>query len=449
MIEEWQEVRRKLQNSLSKGQYDFWVSTIEFLGKEDASLILGCRNRFHVEWLREKLQVNLLTVAREHFPGIERVEYRILEERQDEHGQAHEEELQQVSINDLIVRSKPAFNPRFTFDRFVVGKSNQFAYAAAMAMASGQQLLNQPVYLMADPGLGKSHLSHAVGNFLNSRHPQVRVQYATTEQFANEMIFSLRRGTIEAFKNKYRSCCDVLLLEKIEFLSGKEKIQSELLYTLDELMNRGKKVLYTGNAHPKNISKLNSELQSRLGGVLLAAIERPDFQTRLEIIRRKGECENVHLPADVMEFLASRVTGDVRQLESCFVGIAAKSSILNVPVSLDLAQEVTQTMLDRLPKITIDHIQRLICETFRISREALVSKSRKKELALARRIGIYLCRQYTSESLECIGGAFQRSHSSILYAVNGISKEMEDSNSKIKRHVDYISRRLEISCLSG
>ncbi|NLI83180.1 MAG: chromosomal replication initiator protein DnaA [Deltaproteobacteria bacterium] len=446
---DWQEVQRKLRNSLSRGRYDFWVSTIEFLKIEDACLVLGCQNRFHMEWLREKLNADLLRVAREHFPGVERVEYRIVQHKPELYDRGRNQDERQVSINDLIVRSRPAFNPRFTFEQFVVGKCNQFAYAAAMAMASGQQFLNQSVYLMADPGLGKSHLSQAVGNFLCARSPQVRVQYATTEQFANEMIFSLKQGSIEAFKNKYRSCCDVLLLEKIEFLSGKEKVQSELVYTLDELMNQGKKILCTGNTHPKNISRLNSELQSRLGGILVATIDRPDFQTRLEIIRRSVQRENIPMSHEVMEFLASRITGDVRRLESCLVGIVAKSSILNVPVSLELAEEVTQTMLDRLPKITIDHVQKLVCETFQVSREDLVSKSRKKELALARKVGMYLCRQYTSESLECIGGAFKRSHGSILYAVNGIAREMEDDNSKLKRQVEYLRRRLEISCLSG
>ncbi len=448
MQTKWEEVRKKLQQSLSKGQYDFWVSTIECVGFEDGCLILDCRNRFHVEWLREKLESKLVAIAKEQFPALRRVEYRVIVEEDKDPGEVREQAgFHQLNIDDLVVRSRPPFNQRFTFDHFVVGKCNQFAYAASMGMASGQQMFNHSVYLMADAGLGKSHLSHAVGNYLLHQHPGVRVQYATTEQFANEMIFALKQGNIEVFKSKYRACCDILLLEKIEFLSGKEKVQSELVYTLDELMDRGKKVLCTGSAHPRDIPKLNLALQSRLGGILVAGIEPPDFETRKEIIRRKSQSDGVMLPENVAEFLANRINGDVRQLESSLVGIIAKSSILKVPISLELAEEVSQVMLDRLPKITIHRIQQTVCETYQISRELLISNSRKKELTLARKIGMYLCRQYTSESLECIGGAFNRSHSSTVYAVQAIRKEMEDSNSKVKRQVDHVSRRLEIGCL--
>jgi chromosomal replication initiator protein len=448
MEQEWQQVKRKLQKSLSKGQYDLWVSTLEFLGCEDGRLILGCQNRFHIEWLREKLEMKLLAMTLQHFPGVRKLEYRMAANRPAEEPEVEAARPHQITFSDLIKRVGPAFNPRFTFDHFVVGSCNQFAYAAAMAMANSQQLYNQSVYLLSDTGLGKSHLTHAVGNYLYNRKPDVRVQYVTTEQFANEMIFSLKNGNMEAFKNKFRTGCDILLLEKIEFLSGKEKIQKELVYTLDELMDRGKKILCTGNAYPKDIPKLNSELQSRLGGVLFAPIEKPDFKTRIEIIKRKTYLENIRVPMEVVEFLADRITGDVRQLESCLVGLMAKSNILRTPITLDLAREVSQTMLDHLPKINIDHIQKIVCTTFKVSLEDLRSTSRRKEIALARKIGMYLAREYTTESLQSIGKSFKRSHSSVLYAVNGIHKEMEEANGRLKREVEYISRRLETSCLS-
>ena len=449
MEQEWFEIKKKLQRTLSRGQYDLWVSTIDFLGADDACLRLACRNRFHIEWVREKLEEKLLVIVREHFPRVQKIEYGIA--REDESGKPEEEPAdgpKQISFNDLIKHAGPAFNPRFTFDQFVVGHCNQFAYASAMGMASDQRLFNQSVFLLSETGLGKSHLSHAVGNYLLMSKPDLRVQYVTTEQFANEMIFALKHGSIEAFKNKFRTGCDVLLLERIEFLSGKEKVQNELVYTLDALMDRGKKVLCTGNAYPRDIPKLNVELQSRLGGILIAPMERPDFRTRMEIIKRKVYNENIHLPMDVIEYLAEKITGDVRQLESCLVGMIAKTSILGIPVTLQLASEVTQTMLDHLPKITVDHIQRVLCASFQISLEDLKSPSRRKEISIARKIGMFLCRQYTTESLAAIGKAFQRSHSSVLYAVNGLGKDIEAKNSKLKRQVEYVSHRLETSCLT-
>ncbi len=449
MEQEWLQVKKKLQQSLSKGQYDLWVSTLEFLGFEDHRLIVGCQNRFHIEWLREKLEMKLLAIALQHFPTVRKVEYQIIKGLQPEAPKDRGEGPQQISFSDLVKRTGPAFNPRFTFDHFVVGNCNRFAHAAAMAMVNSRQVYNQSVYLLSDTGLGKSHLTHAVGNYLFGSNPELRVQYITAEQFANEMILSLKQDKIETFKSKFRQGCDVLLLEKIEFLSGKEKIQKELMYTLDELMDRGKKILCTGNAYPKDIPKLSSELQSRLSGVLVAPIEKPDFKTRMEIIKRKSHSESVRLPMEVMEFLADRITGDVRQLESCLVGLIAKTNIMGTPITLSLAHEVTQTMLDHLPRITVDHVQRTVCSSFRITLDDLKSACRRKEIALARKIGMYLSRQYTSESLESIGRSFRRSHSSVLYAVSGMQKEMEEDNSKIRRQVEYIIQRLETSCLSG
>jgi len=451
MGEEWQDIKKELKKSLSKGQYDLWVTTIEFLGQSEDRLMLGCRNKLHIEWLREKLEPKMLAISRKFLPRTARIEYRLVSESRFEDApddQPHDFPVQ-VNFHELIRRPGPSFNPRFTFDHFVVGQCNQFAYAASMAMASGQQFYNQSVYLLSGTGLGKSHLSHAIGNHLVGKKPELRVHYVTTEQFANEMIYALRNDKIEAFKNKFRSGCDVLLLERIEFLSGKEKIQNELIYTLDELLDRGKRILCTGSTYPKDIPRLNNELKSRLGGLLVAPIESPDFKTRMEIVKRKAQTENVRLPMEIVEFLADRISGDVRQLESCLVGLIAKTNILGVPITLHYAQEIMQTMLDRLPKITIDHVQQVVCDSYQISLTELQSPSRRKELAKARKIAMYLCRQYTSESLTAIGKSFKRSHSSVLYAVNGLNKEMVEKNNKLKRQVDYISRRLETSCLSS
>jgi chromosomal replication initiator protein len=446
MEQKWQEVRKRLQSCLSKGQYDLWVSSIEFLGLENETVELGCKNRFHIEWLREKLENRLLEAVRVQFPLVRRLEYRLLNDICEPEEYPPAEPPRQVVMSDFIKRSEPVFNPRFTFEQFVVGSSNELAFATAKGMATGQQLHNSSIYLLSETGLGKSHLSHAVGSHICSLAPGLRVHYVTAEQFANEMIYSLKNGNIESFKTKFRNECDVLLLEKVEFLSGKEKVQNELVYTLDELMDRGKRILYTGNTFPKEIPKLTIELQSRLSGALVAPIGPPDFNTRIEIIRKKALRENVCLSQEVMNLMAERVTGDIRQLESCLIGVIAKSNIQGLPITPDLAQEVTETMLDRLPKLTLDHIQQIVCTAFNISLEDLRSSKRRKELTEARKIGMYLCRRYTTESLESIGRSFKRTHSSVLYAINDLAKGMDKDN-KIKRRVEHISRRLDASCL--
>lgn len=451
MDQVWLEIKRRLQSCLSRGQYDLWVSPVEFLGMEGETAALGCKNRFHIEWIREKLETKLLGVVREFFPVVRRLAYEIITAAPSEEEPVVEvvqpELPRQIVMSDLIKRAGPVFNPRFTFDQFVVGKSNELAFATARGLACGQQLYNNSAYILARTGLGKSHLSQAVGSHIRRESPGLRVHYVTAEQFANEMIFSLKNGNIERFKTKFRSDCDVLILEKVEFLSGKERVQDELVYTLDELMYQGKRILYTGNAFPKDIPRLSNELQSRLSGILAAPIEPPDLSTRIEIIRKKALSENARLPREVIHFMAERVMGDIRHLESCLIGVLAKSNIQGVPVTLDMARQLTETMLERLPKITVDHIQQIICSTYNLSVDDLKSPKRRKELAVARKVGMYLCRRYTTESLQSIGKSFSRSHSSVLYAVNDLTKLMEKDN-KIKRQVEHVSHRLDASCLA-
>ena len=450
MEQEWSEIKDHLQAAMPRGQFDLWVATVEFLGIREQRLMLGCRSQIHVEWLHEKLEQRLLHLAQQRYPGLVGLDYQLIAPVQEDAKNQFSDSkpfYRQIEFKNVLLNPINQLNRRFTFDHFVVGSCNQFAHAASLAMAGGHQLYHPFVYLFSDTGLGKSHLSHAVGNHLRREQPATRVQYATAEQFANEMIFSLKKDQIETFKQKYRACCDVLILERVEFLSGKEKIQNELMCTLDELMDRGKRILCTGNAYPKDIPRLSPELRSRLGGVLVAPIDRPDFKTRMEIVRRRSSYENVPMPMEVMEFLASRITHDVRQLESCIVGVIAKSNILGVPVSINLAEEVTRTMLDHLPKLTVEHIQQMVCSSLQLTMEQLISPSRSKDLVNARKIGMYLCRNYTTESLATIGKAFHRTHSSVLHAISQLSKEIQGKNSKLRRQVEHIGRRLETSCL--
>ena len=261
MVQEWKPIQAKLMKSLPRGQYDLWVASIQALCYEDDRLVLSCGSRFQMEWLREKLESKIFNAARQHLPNLRKVEYKIGPSARTEPAPANQEELEpegprQISFAQIIKRPEPTFNPRFTFDQFVVGNCNQLAYAASMGMAKSQQFVNQSVYLLSQTGLGKSHLTHAVGNQLLNERPGLRVHYTTTEQFTNEMVFALKHGNMEEFKNKFRSQCDVLLIERIEFLSGKARIQDELVHTLDELMDRGKRVLCTGSSFPRDIPKL-------------------------------------------------------------------------------------------------------------------------------------------------------------------------------------------------
>lgn len=453
MDNRWQIVREKLGQILTRGQFDLWIAPLEFLGIKGDTLHLGCRNAFHVQWLKERLERKILDTVQSIFLDVRRLHYDVIEETYDN---SQDPELssskekgfteKQLSFHDILDFRPSPFNPRFTFEHFVVGTCNQMAYASSMAVATGQSFHVPSLYILSGSGLGKSHLSHAVGNYITKKNPRMKVCYVTAEQFTNEMIVALKNDRMELFKKKYRSACDILLLERVEFLSGKEKIQSELIYTIDELLDGGKKIVCTGSKLPRDIPKLHEELKSRLAGVLVVPIDPPDFETRLKILQNKALQEGINIPTKVLEFMAGYIEGDVRKLESCLIGLIAKSNILGFPIDVSLARDVITTVYERLPKVDISLIQQIVCETFNIKPQDLVSPSRKKDIALARKIAFYLCREYTGESLQTIGSAFNRNHSTVVYAVKDVKKKLSTGRSPLQKYVDLVARNLKTFC---
>lgn len=460
----WTEIKSKLEQTLTRGQFDLWIAPLECIGLDGENLLLGCQNDFHLQWVRERLEKKILSVAQSITPQIRKIHYQVIgtprkteihEPADDFSDEKTDGEIipkssppppRQLSISDVYpVRVSP-FNPRFTFDDFVTGQCNQLAYASSLAVATGKYYNLQALYITADSGLGKSHLSQAVGNHIFKTNPQVRVHYVTAEQFANDMVSALKQDRIEAFKEKYRSNCDILLLERVEFFSGKEKIQSELIYTLDELMDRGKKIICTSSKLPRDIPKLHSELKSRLSGAFLTKIDPPDFETRLNILKKKATKERAKIPLRVLEFLASYIEGDVRRLESSLVGLIAKSNILGVPITLELARDVVAAVQERLPLVNVQIIQDLVCEAFRVTKEDLLSPSRKKEVAMARKVALYLCREYTKETLQSIARAFNRTHSTVLHALKEVQKNVNSQNDPLRKYIDYVAGKLKAQC---
>ncbi len=463
----WEELKKRLEGVLTRGQFDLWIEPLHFLGIKGNSLSLGCRNNFHVQWMRERLESKIIDTVKSVFPEVKHVSYEVIPEDLSqtdlENDSPDEEETlafhspiperkpvtpkyKQIGFQDILQLAPSPFNPRFTFDHFVVGNCNHLAYASSMAIATGQSFNVSSVYLLADSGLGKSHLSHAVGNYVIRKNPRLKVRYVTAEQFANEMIAALKKDRMDLFKKKYRNACDILLIERVEFLSGKEKIQSELIYTIDELLDRGKKIVCTGTKLPKDIPGLHEELRSRLSGVLLAPIEQPDFETRLKILQKKALLEGVKIPQKVLEYMAGSIEGDVRKLESCLIGLIAKSNIMKISIDMALARDVIATVYERLPRVDISIIQELVCDTFKISRDDLISPSRKKEVALARKIAFYLCREYTKETYQSIGRAFNRNHSTVIYAVKTVKQALDTGKGSLQKHVEYLSRKLKVKC---
>jgi len=442
MDEVWRLVREDLQARVSDNCFKIWIEPLTPLPTAGTGIALACPNRFFLNWVREHYLAEIKRSWERCGGAPGEIDLQVAAKPRKPREEP--EDSAQLPL-DLPVPTNGRghrLNRRFTFDQFVVGAGNSFAFSAALAMASGKSSRCNSLYLLADTGLGKSHLSHAIGNHILSEKPGLRVLYVTAEEFTNEMVLSLKQRCMETFKEKYRNKCDVLLLEEIQFLSGKEKTQAELAYTLDALGQDNKRVVFTGTHFPKDIPKLKSRLQSRLTAGMVTHIEPPDFETRLKILEKKAAHEAIHLPGDVADLLAGTITRDVRQLESAVIGIAAKSSLMGKRIDIRLAHEILDAVCGDRQTISIDRILQLICQYFKISLEALQSNSRKKGVVYPRNLSMYLCRKYTDETLETIGRALNRSHATVIYAVEAVNREMEQKGG-VCNQVEFLSQQLE------
>jgi len=290
--------------------------------------------------------------------------------------------------------------------------------------------------------MGKSHLTQAVGHYILSEHPSDRVYYITAEDFSNEMVYAYQHGSINAFKKKYRNQCDVMLLEDVHYLRGKERTQVELALTLDTLFETGKKIIFSSCYLPADIPKLDNKLRSRLSCGLISNIDPPDFKTRVRILHKKATLNGCKIPEPVIHYLSSELTEDVRQLESGLISVTAKSLLLGEPIDLKLAESVVKNIVRQQKNITIDVIKKMVCKHYSVSISDIVSGSRKQPFVRARQIAIYLSRRYTDTSLQEIGRSFNRYHATALYSISVVERELKE-NGPMQKQVEFLCQKIE------
>jgi chromosomal replication initiator protein len=333
---------------------------------------------------------------------------------------------------------------RFSFQDFVVGPCNELAFSAARSICR-RQLVTDQCYICSAPGLGKTHLLQAMGQELSTNgngNSPARVAYLSAEEFACRMIIALKRREMETFKSGFRDAVDVLLLEDIHFLQGKEKTQEELLATVKALRAAGKKVIFSSSFLPKELPKLDSQLASQFCDGFMAVINRPDFETRVRILEAKAKSHQVQIPRDVTELFAHSIQTDVRLLESCLQNLVIKARLLNQEISHSLALEILQNYAPSLTRPDLERITRFICQSFNLSHDKLRAKTRKKENVLARNAIFYLARKHTDLSLKKIGEAFNRKHSTVLKGITQVEQEIA-RQSPAGRQFDRLAQTLE------
>jgi chromosomal replication initiator protein len=470
----WPAILELLRKSINPGLYTVWIKPLRPEIKGDC-VTLYAPNEFVAAWVRDRL-VSDIKEAATHVLGF-RPDVRVLAEPQAAAGVRGGRPAPPsgpVSAPELLRRAAggngsgdatesgqaglpiPPQGPRsikvnwnYCFEDFVVGPCNELAYAAAKGVCH-DTLVAEQLFISSTPGLGKTHLLQAVGRQLctMSNRSSVRVSYLTAEEFARRMIMAIRSNEMERFKARYRDDVDILLLEDIHFIRNKQKIQDELLSTLKALQDRGAKVVFSSSFLPRELDNVDNQLASRFGAGLLAVINKPDLETRKRIIQKKARNYQVMLPEEVAELVADRVRSDVRQLESCLQNLVLKAKLLNRHITLDLAMQVVADYTDAEPDLNMERIMSLVCETFDLGEKELQSKSRQRQVVLARNTAFYLARQYTELSLKDIGERFNRRHSTVLKGITNLEREIS-LETPLGRQVRRTMERIRAVAKSG
>ena len=438
----WNEVKASIKSGIPAHTYRMWIEPLQLARLNENHIVLCSPNFFS----RKRVLENYGALIKSQIKSILGRECRLSIEISTKNAlpkpKVNEDPQLLLPNINICPRNGRLLKKDFTFDHFVVGENNDFAYSASLSMASRKNASQTPLFLLSKTGLGKSHLTQAVGHYILSEHPTDRVYYMTAEDFSNEMVDAFQHGSINAFKEKYRNQCDVLLLEDVHYLRDKDRTQVELAFALDTLFEAGKKIIFSSCYLPGDIPKLDDKLRSRLSCSLISNIDPPDFRTRVRILQKKTKFNSYDVPEEVIQYLASELTEDVRQLESGLIGVASKSLLLGEPIDLRLAQSVTKHIVRQRKNVTIDAVKKLVCKHYNISLKDIVSISRKQSIVRPRQIAIYLSRRYTDAPLQVIGKSFNRYHATALHSIGTIEHGLKE-NGPLQKQVEFLCKKIE------
>jgi chromosomal replication initiator protein len=446
--EVWGGALQSLTQQLSRQVVDTWLRPLTARSDGPATILLEAPNQFHLQYVQDKfgrvIQEFLLprlgpagvvefVLGSSFSEAVSRTEP--IEDAADPAIDAYSSVVDRASKSARSTnRAAPQLNDKYTFEHFVVGKSNQFAHAAARAVAEHPATAYNPLFIFGGSGLGKTHMMQAIGNHIQKTHPDMLLHYASAENFMNEMIGAIQGGQTWDFRNKYRKI-DVLLIDDIHFLQGKESTQEEFFHTFNALHGAHKQVVLTSDRPPKEIPTLEERLVSRFEWGLVTDIQPPDLETRIAILRKKAQDDNLEIPDNVLEFIASNVRSNIRELEGSLIRLLAFSSLTDSEIDIEMTREVLKDFLKTPDKIiTVEQIQRVVADHYGIPEEAMKVKKRTSSIAYPRQIAMYLARDLTNLSLSEIGNRFGgRDHTTVMHACEKIGSN-KDEDSQL-RHI--------------
>src|SRR5687767_4208016 len=436
----WDQVLTRIETKVNRHSFYTWFKPTSFVADGGASITVRVPNALFKDWLTKHYSV----VLSEALAEVRRPQAAILfvaegavvpEVAEEPRPPAAEPEAAEPAPTTL-----GGLNPRYTFDTFIVGPSNQFAHAACRAVAEAPSRSYNPLFIYGGVGLGKTHLMHAVGQYVLQHDPALKLTYISSERFMNEMINALRYDRILDFRERYRSV-DVLLVDDIQFVSGKEGTQTEFFHTFNALYDAQKQIVLSSDHPPHEIPALEERLRSRFEWGLIADIQPPDIETRVAILKRKAEAEGIPLPDSVALYIAGRIKSNIRELEGSLIRLIAYASLTGREISLELTQEVLKNVIDQEAKaVTIETIQRFVSDYYQLKIVELKSRNNSKSVAMPRQIAMYLCKNLTHASLPEIGRSFGgKHHSTVIHSIKKVEelrKRDTDFNSQIRTFLE-------------
>lgn len=445
ITELWNAALAKIKKKISKPSFDTWLKSTKAHSLKKDSLVIIAPNEFARDWLEERYS-QLISGILYEITGEELSVKFIIPQNEIENELdmpaspkpfKKEEEHNEFPQSVLI--------PKYTFDTFVIGSGNRFAHAASLAVAEAPAKAYNPLFIYGGVGLGKTHLMHAIGHYVLDHNPNAKVVYLSSEKFTNEFINSIRDNKAESFRNKYRNA-DVLLIDDIQFLAGKESTQEEFFHTFNSLHEESKQIVISSDRPPKEIPTLEDRLRSRFEWGLITDITPPDLETRIAILRKKAKADGLDIPNEVMLYIANQIDSNIRELEGALIRVVAYSSLINKDINADLAAEALKDIIpsSRPKVITIHDIQKAVGDQYHIKLEDFKAKKRTKSVAFPRQVAMYLSRELTDCSLPKIGEEFGgRDHTTVIHAHEKISKQLQE-DTELQRQIQELSEILKV-----
>lgn len=432
----WSSILSSLSKRLDRSTLKL-LKGVDKVEYKDGYLFISTPDPAYKDWIEGNLLEEIITTASSLFG--ENVEVQVLTEE--------EKDLAQIETNPQKVEETPYsltnLNPKFTFDNLVIGNCNKIAYMACRSVAENLGQIYNPLFIYGSTGLGKTHLLHATAHEVLSRNPKANIIYTTADTFMSELVYYLQKGSILSFRKRYRNV-DLLLIDDVQFLQGKERTQVELYHIFNALYLIGKQVILSSDTPPVDLKGLQERLRSRFVSGLVVEVKKPDLDTKLSIIRKKSKSLGIKIPHDVSLLLAKTITSNVRELEGSLSRLKAYSEMLGRPVTLEFAREVLKDTLEmqEVEELSIEKIQKEVANYFAVNINEILGNSRKKKVVLARQIAMYLTRILTDKSLNEISKAFKKKdHTTVLNAIEKIDKNMEKDR-KLKLTVEFLKDKL-------